>query len=120
MAKQKINAAQSPSINKKLNTTSSALTSPRIETGVGSITNSTSTSVTFTTAFTAIPMVTVTGAGGDASTSTFAWPAVTPAAFNDRSYAVGSHSTSGFTVYITGAAVGASQIAEFSWIAIGA
>lgn len=106
-------------INKKLNTTSSVLSSPIIQTGVAGIVNGATVTVTYPVPFNSVPIPVINGVGGNASSSAFAYPAATASAFNDRVWSTGNHTTTGFTAYISGATVGASQIAEFAWIAVG-
>ena len=119
MAKQKINPQQQPSANQQFNTANSVVDGPIIQYGVSGIVNGASKAITFPIAYKSVPVVIVTGVGGNGSASTFAYPSALAAAFNDRIFSAVSQSTTGFTVNISGSAVTASQIAEFSWMAIG-
>lgn len=101
------------------NTTNTDKPASFVQFGVGGISNGLSKAITFPVAFKNVPIVLVCGAGGDPSTATFAYPAVNPGAYADRVYAAGNQSTTGFTVTVSGASVVSTNIAEFSWIAIG-
>lgn len=107
------------STRKQTNATNATITGTRIESGIAGITNGTSKAITFNTAFTSAPIVAITNIGGDGTSATFAYPAANAAAFTDRVYSAVSQSTTGFTAQMTGAATSSTQIAEFTWIAIG-
>lgn len=101
------------------NTTNSDKPNSLIQMGSSGMSNTLTKAITFPIAYKNVPQVYCCGIGGDASTSTFAFPAANATAFADRVFAAGNQATTGFTAVMSGTASSSSQIAEFCWIAIG-